>query len=202
MAILGKLGIPAFIFTFGVLAFLEIAVGIFLNRVLPAGEASDFIQELPPIRRPSLKALVKKTWYRLYWFLKEAVPIFLIASVVLFTIDKLGVLSLLKAGIAPVIVHWLGLPIDMADALILTMVRQEAGSGLLLSFAESGALSPIQCVVAVLLTTMFVPCFANMVAICKEIGFWTGVLIYIVMTTSSIIFAGIIGKALTAFAGG
>jgi ferrous iron transport protein B len=89
----------------------------------------------------------------------------------------------------------------MVDALVLTMVRQEAGGGLLLALADSGSLSYIQCIVAVLLTTMFVPCFANAVAICRELGVKTGILIYIAMTVSSIIFAGIIGKVLTVLIG-
>jgi ferrous iron transport protein B len=202
MAILGKLGLRAFAIAVGLLVIFEIGIGVLLNKILPDDVSSDFIQELPPFRKPCIMALLKKTYFRLFWFLKEAVPIFLIAALALFAADALGVLSALKILLKPVVTGWLGLPIDMVDALILTVARHEAGSGFILAMVEKGTLSYSQSIIAVVLTTMFVPCFANIVAICKEIGLKTGLLIALTINVSSVFFAGIIHRILTALTGG
>jgi ferrous iron transport protein B len=202
MAILGRLGIMAFFVAFGLLFVFEIGIGILLNKILKEDGASDFIQELPPFRKPSFVALWKKTFFRLYWFLKEAVPIFIVAALALFAADAFGILDAFKTLARPVVTTWLGLPIDMVDALILTVARHEAGSGLILGMVDKGSLTYVQSIIAVVLTTMFVPCFANIVAICREVGVKTGLAIALIINASSILIAGIISRILSAVIGG
>ncbi len=198
MAILGKTGIGAFIIAFSALILVEILAGALLNKLIKDDGQSDFIQELPPIRIPNLKAIVTKTYYRLLWFLKEAVPIFVIAAVVLFFLDKSGGLGILKSALHPIITNWLGLPIDMVDALILTMARHEAAAGLILKMVNAGDLTYIQSIVAVVITTMFVPCFANIVAMCKEVGLKTGLIMTLIINVSSFVLAGLLNWLLIA----
>ncbi|MHC4311372.1 MAG: FeoB small GTPase domain-containing protein, partial [Planctomycetota bacterium] len=50
MSILGRMGIKAFAIAFSTLAFVEIAAGCALNKILKEEDRSDFIQELPAIR--------------------------------------------------------------------------------------------------------------------------------------------------------
>ncbi len=192
MAILGKIGIKAFLIAIGTLVFVEICAGIVLNKILKDDKKSDFIQELPPIRIPNIKAIIVKTYYRLFWFLKEAIPIFIIAALTLFFFDKSGGLDLCKKISSPVVTGWLGLPINMVDALILTIARHEAASGLILKMVEAGSLNYIQCIVAVVITTMFVPCFANIVAMCKEMGVKTGLFMAFLVNISGVILAGLL----------
>lgn len=200
MAVLGRLGgmraLGAFLIAYGTLVVVEIAAGFVLNKMLKGEEKSDFIQELPAIRMPSLKAILVKTYYRMYWFLKEAIPIFLIAAVVLFVFEQLGVLDFTKTLLLPIVKGWLGLPIDTVDALILSLARHEAAAGLLLNMIEAGQLNYIQAIVAVVITTMFVPCFANIVAMCKELGARTGLTIALAINVSSFILAGILNLIL------
>ncbi|MBW2062387.1 MAG: 50S ribosome-binding GTPase [Deltaproteobacteria bacterium] len=61
MSILGRMGTSAFLIAFTVLTFGEIAAGLILNRVLKEEKMSAFIQELPPIRLPNVKAVLVKT---------------------------------------------------------------------------------------------------------------------------------------------
>jgi len=190
MGILGKIGLSSFLIAYGVLALLEITAGFILNRIIKEQEKTDFIQELPAIRFPNPKAIIIKTYYRLYWFLKEAIPIFLISALVLFFIDKIGLLDATKNFLKPVIITWLGLPLDIVDALILSLARHEAAAALLLNMVDQGALNYIQAIVAVVLTTMFVPCFANIVAMCKELGVKTGIGMTLAINISSFILAG------------
>jgi ferrous iron transport protein B len=192
MGILGKARFTAFLIAYGTLGVVEICAGFALNKVVKSDEKSDFIQELPAIRVPNLKAILVKTYYRLYWFLKEAVPIFIIAAAALFFVDRIGLLALTKHVLEPVVVGWLGLPIDIVDALILSLARHEAAAALLLNMADSGAMNFVQVVVAVVITTMFVPCFANIVAMCKELGVKTGIAMALAINISSFILAGIL----------
>ena len=190
MAILGRVGLPAFLIAFATLALVEIAAGWVLNRLLPEDEHGDFIQELPPIRVPNLGAVLRKTGFRLYWFLKEALPIFLVAALALFLVEKSGLLGVLQKGLKPVVVSWLGLPLNMIEVLILTMARHEAAAGLIYSLVNQGALNYIQSIVAVTITIMFVPCFANIVAMCRQVGLRAGILITLAINLSSFILAG------------
>jgi len=192
MGILGRIGFAAFLIAYGALILFEMGAGFILNKIIKEQERSYFIQELPAIRAPNAKAILIKTYYRLYWFLKEAVPIFIIAAVVLFLFDKTGILNITKKLLSPVIVGWLNLPLDIVDALILCMARHEAAAALILNMVDAGALNYVQCIVAVVITTMFVPCFANIVAICKEMGVKTGLAMTVAINLSSFVLAGIL----------
>jgi ferrous iron transport protein B len=199
MAVLGRIGFTAFLIAFGSLAIVELAAGLVLNKTIKEDEHSPFLQELPPIRLPQPRAVLKKTAYRIFWFLKEAVPIFLIAAVALFAVDKIGLLGLLKRGLRPIVVNWLGLPIDIVEVLILSLARHEAAAGLLLGMVNRGALTYIQTITAVVITTMFVPCFANIVAMCRQVGVKTGLIITAAINASSFVLAGILNWILIFF---
>jgi ferrous iron transport protein B len=202
MAILGRYGPQHFLTTIAILSLVEIAAGLVLNAIIPAEPSSRFIQELPPIRLPNLSAVLKKTGYRLLWFLREAIPIFLIASASLFILDASGVLGGFKRLIEPVITGWLGLPLDMADALIVTMARHEAAAGMILHMSRGGLLDGVQSIIAVTITTMFVPCIANIVAMIRELGLKAGLAIALSINVSSFMLAGAFLRLLRLLQGG
>jgi ferrous iron transport protein B len=177
IAILGQHGFGWFAAAFTVLALAELGVGMLLNRLMPADAPDDFIQELPPLRLPRLGALARKTGHRLLWFLREAIPIFLVASLALFVLERTGLLGVIKAAVSPVITGLLGLPIDMVNVLLLTLARSEAAAGLVLQMSRQGLLTGPQSVVAVVMLTTFAQCFANIGAIVREAGARTAVVI-------------------------
>jgi len=196
MSILGRMGIRAFLIAFGVLVFVEILAGIVLNAILKDEIKSDFIQSLPDIRLPSIKAVLKKTYYKLYWFLKEALPIFISAAVFLFFADKIGVLDALKNILKPIIIGFLGFPLEMVDVLILCMAKHEAAAAMLIKLIQKGHINYIQCIVAVTLTTMFVPCLANVVAMIKELGFKKGIVMVVIINLTAILIGGMLNWSL------
>lgn len=170
MSILGRMGMQAFAITFSVLILAEVLAGLALNRILKSDTRTEFIHELPPIRLPTLKGTLQKTYYRLVWFLKEAVPVFIYASLLLFFFDRVGLLGELRLLLKPLIQQALGLPLSMVDAIILCVVRREAAAGMIINLIKTGQLNYVQCIVAVIVTTMFVPCFANTMTMIKELG--------------------------------
>jgi len=196
MSILGRLGARAFIIAFAFLVFVEIVAGLFLNKILKNDNSNDFIQALPDIRMPSPKAVIKKTYYKLLWFLKEAIPIFVYSALFLFIIDKIGLLGGIKNILKPLIIGFLGFPIEMVDVLILCMARHEAASGMIIKLIQVGKLNYIQCIVAVTITTMFVPCVANIMAMIKELKLRSALIMVFVINSSAFILAGILNRIL------
>jgi ferrous iron transport protein B len=198
IAILGAHGVRYFIAAFGLLAVAEVVAGLLLNRFIRSDGESRFIQELPPIRLPRVGAVARKTGYRLLWFLREAIPIFLIAALAMFVIDRLGLLALLKTALKPFITGWLGLPIDMVDALLLTFARSEAAAGLILKMSHAGVLNGMQSIIAVILITTFAQCFANIAAMFKEVRARAALLIIVSIYAASFLYTGAIRAILAA----
>ncbi|MCP4259913.1 MAG: ferrous iron transport protein B [Planctomycetes bacterium] len=201
MSILGRMGVKAFAIAFSVLVFVEIAAGVVLNKIMKEEERSDFLQELPAIRLPNPKAVIVKTYYRLWWFIKEAVPVFIYAAVILFVMDKVGILGAVKNLLSPVMNSFLGLPVQMVDALILCMARHEAAAGLIIKLIKDGQLNYIQCIVAVTITTMFVPCFANIMAMIKELGARRAITMAVMINASAFLIAAALNWGLVMLIG-
>ncbi len=180
MAILALFPITAFFIVFGTLAVIEIGAGLTLNKILKEDYYTDFILEIPPIRFPNLKNLLTKTYYRLKWFLMEAVPLFIIGAFLMFLMDTFYILDLIKTALSPLIVSFLNLPIETVDAFLLCLARHEAGAVILMDLVQAQKLDSIQAIVSIL--ACFVPCFANIMAMVKELGSkWTLLLIPLIV---------------------
>ncbi|MHA2298253.1 MAG: ferrous iron transport protein B [Candidatus Hodarchaeales archaeon] len=67
---------------FGVV-FSQLLLVAWLMKIIFPGEKSDFIMELPPLRIPNLTNIIIKTWSRVEWFLREAIPLFVIGTLVI-----------------------------------------------------------------------------------------------------------------------
>lgn len=150
-----------------VLVLVILAVGFVANQVLE-GHRSDFILELPPLRRPSLSNILVKTLARVEWYLKEVVPIFLLGTAALFALDRLGAIALLTDALRPVVTGWLGLPPAATTAFLMGFLRRDYGAAGLYALVQAGALSGAQILVSLVVITLFVPCIANLMMIVKE----------------------------------
>jgi ferrous iron transport protein B len=194
MAILALFPVTAFFIVFGVLASIEIIAGLTLNKILKEDSYTDFILELPPIRFPNIKNLLTKTYHRLKWFLMEALPLFIIGAFLMFLMDTFYVLDLIKKVLSPLIVSFFDLPIETVDAFLLCLARHEAGAVILMDLVKTQKLDYIQAIVSILVC--FVPCFANIMAMIKEIGGKRTLLIIPLIIMLFIITAGIINYLL------
>src|SRR3954465_6927357 len=92
MGILGGISFKALVTLFAVVLSQMVFVGFLAARVL-TGDRSDFVMELPPLRLPRFRNLMTKTLLRIRWYLGEAVPLFLIGTVLLFVLDRIGGLA-------------------------------------------------------------------------------------------------------------
>jgi ferrous iron transport protein B len=156
----------------GTLLAVMLLVGYLAAKVIP-GEPSDFVLELPPIRVPQLANILVKTLARVQWYLKEAVPLFMLGTFILFISHKVGALAYIQALTDPIVVNFLGLPSRAAEAFVIGFLRRDYGAAGLFMLAKEGLLDPIQIVVSLTVMTLFVPCIANFFMMVKERGMKT-----------------------------
>ncbi len=181
MGILGGISFAALLTLFGVVVTQMVLVGWLAARVL-RGERSEFILELPPIRWPRIGNLVTKTRMRVWWYLGEAVPLFLVGTALLFVLDKVGGLVLLAKLGEPIVTGLLGLPKVTAQILVMGFLRRDYGAAGLYQLAHSGQLTGVQSVVALTVMTLFVPCVASFLMMVKERGLKVGLSIVAFIT--------------------
>jgi ferrous iron transport protein B len=156
----------------GVVVGVMFGVGWLAAQVLP-GQRSDFILELPPIRRPQLSNIVIKTVARLEWYLKEVLPLFVLGTLILFGLSQTGLLDWLERLAAPLVQGGLGLPRQATAAFIIGFLRRDYGAAGIFTLARSGQLTTVQLLVSLVVITLFVPCIANVLIIVKEHGWRT-----------------------------
>jgi len=153
----------------GIVVLVLFLVG-YLSSKLIKGDTSDFMMELPPIRLPKLKNIVVKTVGRIEWYLKEAVPLFILGTLVLFAADKLMLLGLLEKAASPVVVGLLGLPEKASEAFLVGFLRRDYGAAGFYALQKQGLMDHAQVLVSVVTITLFVPCIAQFFVAIKERG--------------------------------
>ena len=176
MAMLSGLSLWAVVVWAGVVVAVILLVGRLASSVLP-GRGSDFVLELPPLRLPRPGNIASKTLARLEWYLREAVPLFILGTLILFLADRLRLLGLVERAAEPVLGGILGLPRQTAEAFVVGFLRRDFGAAGLFQLARAGRLDPVQIVVAMVTITLFIPCIANFFMIVKERGWRTALAI-------------------------
>ncbi|MBI5359143.1 MAG: ferrous iron transport protein B [Planctomycetes bacterium] len=184
-ALLSAIPIKFFLVWFGMIFFILLLSGILASRIIP-GESADFIMELPPVRIPQMWNIVLKTVSRMRWYLKEAVPLFILGTVLLFFMDSLGILRLIEYAAKPVITGLLGLPGRTTEAFIVGFLRRDYGAAGLKSIWEGGLMTPDQLVTSLVTITLFVPCVAHFFITIKERGWRSASLIFMVSLIAAI----------------
>ena len=181
-----------------VLAVLLVA-GTVTSRVLP-GSKADFFLEIPPIRMPRMGNILMKTLSRIEWYLKEAVPLFVLGTLILFVLDKIQVLRWLEAAASPLIVNFLGLPREATAAFIMGFLRRDYGAAGLFELSRQGLMNEHQIIVSIVTLTLFIPCLASFFMIIKERGLRTSLLMFGLITLFALLVGGGINLLLSLLA--
>lgn len=176
LGMLAWVSFGAVLFLFGVLLTQLLLVGWIADKLLP-GRRSDFMVELPPMRLPVWSNLLNKTWSRVHWFLHEAVPLFVLGTVILFVMDRLFILPFIVHATEPLFVGLLDLPAKAAEAFVMGFLRRDYGAAGLFDLARQGLLDHTQIMVSLVTMTLFVPCVANFFVMIKEQDFKKAALI-------------------------
>lgn len=152
----------------GCLVLVFIFIGFLAARVMP-GEAPMFYMELPPMRLPQLSNIITKTYTRMQWYFMEILPLFILASVLLWIGKITHFFEKMVEWMTPVMAA-VGLPREAAVAFIFGFFRRDYGAAGLYDLQTKGLLNPRQLTVAAVTLTLFIPCVAQFLIMKKERG--------------------------------
>jgi ferrous iron transport protein B len=169
LAMLGAVPLSAGLVWFAAVATVMVAAGWLGNRLLP-GASGEFVVELPPLRLPLAANVLVKTAARVEWYLKEALPLFVAGTLLLFLLDRLDILDGLARAGQPLVAGLLGRPPQASEGLLFGFLRRDYGATRLFDMARHGGLDTVQLVTAMVTITLFIPCIANVFIIAKERG--------------------------------
>ena len=140
-----------------------------LNKFVK-GDSPEIFLEIPPYRRPSSRTIIKKTWMRVRWFLKDAIPWLFFGVFIITLLNVLGVISTLSNATQPIMEGLFGLPGLVSIVLITGLLRKDLAVGLLLGLSATIS-NPMQLVIIAVMLTLFFPCAATFAVLIKELGF-------------------------------
>ena len=193
---------------FAVSAALIAVLGLGINKILP-GEPSGLVMEMFGLRRPSIKAMGQKTWWRFREFFFVALPIVIGGSLVLGGLYETGWIWPLSAPLKPLIEDWLGLPMIAGVALIFAVLRKELALQFLVTFAVAkyggaGAnllsfMTKTQLFVYGLVTVIYIPCLAAIAVLGRELGWRRAAIIVAITITFALLLGGIANRLFLLF---
>lgn len=185
---------------FAVSFLLTIAVGFALNKMLP-GEPSGLVMEMFGLRRPSIKAMALKTWWRFREFFFIALPTVIAGSLALGGLYETGWLWTLSAPLKPLVEGWLGLPMIAGVSLIFGILRKELALQFLVTFgiAEYGSqavnlltfMTKSQLFVYGLVSIIYIPCLAAIAVLGRELGWKRAMAIVSFTIAASLLLGGL-----------
>ncbi len=150
---------------FAALLAIFVGVGTALNRLSP-GVSTDLLIDLPSLRVPRVDNVLRKTFMKVYHFMKEVTLFFIVGAALISTLEVTGALEGIQALATPLTVGWLGLPAEAATAFVMGFVRRDFGAAGFFTMDLTAA----QLLVSMVTITLFVPCIASVMVIWKERG--------------------------------
>ncbi len=146
-------------------------IGYLASKILP-GTPPQFFMELPPLRLPMLSNIITKTYSRIQWYLMEVLPLFILASALIWIGKLTGLFQLIIYTLKPLVAQ-LGLPLETAPAILFGFFRRDYGAAGLFDLQSKNLLTPNQLAIASITLTLFLPCIAQFLIMKKERGLRT-----------------------------
>ncbi|GBD95208.1 MAG TPA: ferrous iron transport protein B [Nitrospirae bacterium] len=151
-----------------VMAMIFLFTGYLAAKIVP-GEKPLFFMEVPPLRWPKLSNVFTKTYTRVEWYFKEVLPLFVLASILIWAGKLTGLFDLLTNALSyPAAL--IGLPKEAATAFLYGFFRRDFGAAGLYDLKTAGLLNGIPLVVSVVTLALFMPCIAQFSITIKERG--------------------------------
>src|SRR3989338_5325262 len=146
-------------------------IGYLAAKILP-GTQPQFFMELPPLRLPMLSNVMTKTYSRIQWYFMEVLPLFIVASLLIWVGQITGLFQWLINALKPVVLA-IGLPAEAAIAVLFGFFRRDYGAAGLYDLQTKNLLTPNQLAIASITLTLFLPCIAQFLIMKKERGLKT-----------------------------
>ncbi|MCM8764397.1 MAG: ferrous iron transport protein B [Candidatus Omnitrophica bacterium] len=197
LGILGSISKLALLIWAASILIVMIIVGSAVNLLIPGD--SSFSMEIPPLRIPHMRNIGIKTGRRILWYLREALPFFILGTIILFFLDVAGILARLISILSPVVTT-MGLPVEMSRVFIMGFLRRDYGAAGMFDLFNRGVLDVGQSVVSAVTLTLFVPCVAQFFVMIKERGFAIAIFTFLFATIIAFV-VGIILNAIITVSG-
>lgn len=191
---------PHLAFALYIINILVIAItGKILTKLMPS-VTPGLILEIPSYKVPSMRVMGAKMWMRIREFLRYAMPILVLGSVVMSLLEHWDVSRFLNAAVFPI--TWsLGLPMALGVPLVFGVFRKELS--LVMLFTALGTmevatiLSTGQMFIFALFTLFYVPCVATIAVLKREFGALKTAIV-IAATTGIALIVGLIARGIWA----
>jgi ferrous iron transport protein B len=162
----------------GFYLFNILLVGV-LGRILSLffkDPSPGLILEIPTLKLPSMKNMVRKIFVRLKAFIKFAWPILIAGSIVLAVMQFLRFDQYVNVLLSPLVEKALGLPRQLGVTLIFGFLRKELSLVMMLQALGvdyhnlMSVINYQQMIIFVVFISFFIPCLSTVAIIWKEIG--------------------------------
>jgi ferrous iron transport protein B len=165
--------------------------GFLLNLIVP-GLSPDLVIEVPPYRMPSIPQLLRKLWYRIYWFLIEAVPFVLGGVLVINLLYIFHIFDFIAPYTKIIVTKIWGLPQSTIVPILIGFLRKDIAVAMLAPLN----LTVKQLVVATTVLAIFFPCIATFSMLIKELGIKDMIKSVIIMVVAALFVGGILNLIL------
>jgi len=189
LVILDKMPFSATLTIFGIIFAQTFIAGFLANKILP-GQGSPLIFEIPPIRLPKPVQVIKSAAHKTYFFIKEAIPVFVYASLFVFLFERVGGLEIAEDLLRPLTNNFMGLPEKSVQVFIKTIIRRESGATELEHLRNT--YTNLQLVVNLLVMTFLTPCINAIIVLFKERGRFTAAIIMGTVIVYAIVMGGLV----------
>ncbi len=139
-------------------------LGFIISHLMPREEV--FVYELPPLRIPTNKNVLKKVRLRFAGFFTEVLPLLLVMNIIIRALMESGFFKLFHSmeGFTRAL---FGIPADAFVAVLVTMFQRYLAPLVLLNIN----LTPREATIAIAMISLSLPCLPVMVMTVREIGF-------------------------------
>ncbi len=153
-------------------------VGI-LGRVISfflKSPSPGLILEIPSLKVPSLKNIMRKTYVQLVSFIKFAWPVLIVGSVILGLMQFFKLDGVVNFILSPFVESVMGLPQELGVTLVFGFLRKELSLVMMLQalgVSYQDVLTVItkdQLVIFTVFISFFIPCLSTVAILWKEIG--------------------------------
>jgi ferrous iron transport protein B len=160
-----------YVFNILLVALLGRVITLFFKTPSPG-----LILEIPSLKVPSLKNMVKKTYFQMKSFIKFAWPILIAGSIVLGLLQYLHFDRFVNLILSPLVEKGLGLPRDLGVTLVFGFLRKELSLVMMLQALDVSyrdvmtVISKEQLIVFTVFINFFIPCLSTVALLWKEMG--------------------------------
>ena len=204
--IFGLVGVfvgPQWAFVLFIVNLIVIAAAGRLLMVLLPTPTPGLLLEIPSYKTPSVRTVAATVWLRVRDFLKTAVPLLVLGSIVMSVLEVVGADAALN-WIARPFTWALGLPFVLGIPLLFGIFRKELALVMVIQAVGTAQVAAVlsrgEIVTFTLFVLFYIPCIATIAVLRREFGSRT-TLAVLGSTTALALLVGLLSRGLFAVAG-